>query len=80
LKTAGNIEELVAAFGRRVSPLYLDERGMPLLVALGGIYLQPTEERRRSGSHYTPRSLTEPIVRTTLEPILKQLGEKPRPE
>ena len=80
LKTAENIEELVAAFGRRVSPLYLDERGMPLLVALGGIYLQPTEERRRSGSHYTPRSLTEPIVRTTLEPILKQLGEKPRPE
>ena len=80
LKTAGTIEELVAAFGRRVSPLYLDERGMPLLVALGGIYLQPTEERRRSGSHYTPRSLTEPIVRTTLEPILKQLGEKPRPE
>jgi N-6 DNA Methylase len=80
LKAGGTIEELVAAFGRRVSPLYLDERGMPLLVALGGIYLQPTEERRRSGSHYTPRSLTEPIVRTTLEPILKQLGEKPRPE
>ena len=80
LNTAGNIEELVGSFGRRVSPLYLDERGMPLLVALGGIYLQPTEERRRSGSHYTPRSLTEPIVRTTLEPILKQLGEKPRPE
>lgn len=80
LKAGGTIEELVASFGRRVSPLYLDERGMPLLVALGGIYLQPTEERRRSGSHYTPRSLTEPIVRTTLEPILKQLGEKPRPE
>src|ERR1022692_4728543 len=65
---------------RRVSPLYLDERGMPLSVATGGMYLQPTEERRRSGSHYTPRSLTEPIVRTALEPILKQLGEKPRPE
>ena len=28
--------------------------------------LQPSDERRRSGSHYTPRSLTEPIVRTTL--------------
>ena len=25
--------------------------------------LQPSDERRRSGSHYTPRSLTEPIVR-----------------
>ena len=28
--------------------------------------LQPNEERRRSGSHYTPRELTEPIVRTML--------------
>ncbi len=73
LKAAGTIEEVVAAFGRRVSPFYLDGRGMPLLVAAGGMYLQPTEERRRSGSHYTPRSLTEPIVQTTLEPILKQL-------
>jgi N-6 DNA Methylase len=78
-RSAGNLEELVAAFGRRLSPLYLD-RGMPLLIPSGSIYLQPTEERRRSGSHYTPRSLTEPIVRTTLEPILKQLGDKPRPE
>ena len=46
--------------------------------------LQPSEERRRSGSHYTPRALTEPIVRTTLEPILARLrgedGRPPRPE
>jgi hypothetical protein len=46
--------------------------------------LQPSHERRRSGSHYTPRELTEPIVRTTLEPILARLrdadGRPPRPE
>jgi N-6 DNA Methylase len=46
--------------------------------------LQPSKERRRSGSHYTPRTLTEPIVRTTLEPILARLrseaGRPPRPE
>jgi type I restriction-modification system DNA methylase subunit len=45
--------------------------------------LQPSEERRRSGSHYTPRALTEPIVRTTLEPILARLrgadGRQPQP-
>ncbi len=44
------------------------------------MFLQPTEERRRSGSHYTPRSLTEPIVRTTLRPILERLGEQATPE
>jgi hypothetical protein len=80
LKSAVTTEDLVAALGRRISPLYIEQRGMPAMVATGGMYLQPTEERRRSGSHYTPRSLTEPIVRTTLEPILKQLGEKPQPE
>ena len=39
--------------------------------------LQPSDERRRSGSHYTPRALTEPIVRTTLGPILERLGAEP---
>jgi hypothetical protein len=41
---------------------------------------QPSDERRRSGSHYTPRSLTQPIVRDALRPVLQQLGEKPKPE
>ncbi len=42
--------------------------------AAGRLVIQPGEERRRSGSHYTPRSLTEPIVRRTLEPLLACLG------
>jgi hypothetical protein len=74
VKAANTPEELVAALGKKVSPR------TPAPTAPGGLFLQPTEERRRSGSHYTPRSLTEPIVRTTLEPILKGLGDKPRPE
>ena len=42
--------------------------------------LQPSAERRRSGSHYTPRALTEPIVRATLAPILARLrGADGRP-
>ena len=36
--------------------------------------LQPTEARRKSGSHYTPRSLTAPIVAETLRPQLERLG------
>ena len=38
------------------------------------------QERRRSGSHYTLRLLTEPIVRTTFHPILSRLrGPDNRP-
>jgi hypothetical protein len=48
--------------------------------SVGRLVLQPGEERRRSGSHYTPRSLTEGIVRRTLEPLLKCLGEEPTEE
>jgi hypothetical protein len=49
-------------------------------VGAGRLVLQPGDERRRSGSHYTPRSLTERIVRRTLEPLLKCLGHTPTPE
>ena len=41
----------------------------------GRLVLQPGQERRRTGSHYTPRSLTEKVVRRTLEPLLACLGE-----
>ncbi len=54
----------------------IDKDATPDLVAANAIVLQPSEERRRSGSHYTPRELTEPIVRTTLEPILNRLREE----
>ncbi len=80
LKAAVSAEDVVAALGRRVSPRSLDPAGTPRLMAPGTLYLQPGEERRRTGSHYTPRELTEPIVRTTLRPVLEALGERPTPE
>ena len=79
VKDAATLEDLHAALAGMV-----DTWATPDLVAAGAMVLQPSEERRRSGSHYTPRSLTEPIVRTTLEPVLAALrgddGRPPRPE
>src|SRR5690606_18089094 len=46
----------------------------------GRLVLQPGEERRRTGSHYTPRALTEKVVARTLEPLLVCLGEERTPE
>jgi hypothetical protein len=74
LTSAATVEDLLAALGRKVSREYTSA---PLPPA--AMYLQPTEERRRSGSHYTPRTLTEPIVRTTFRPILERLGERATP-
>jgi hypothetical protein len=58
-----------------------DERGSPLrqVTHRGSPILQPTDERRRSGSHYTPRSLTAPIVRHALAPALESLGADATP-
>ncbi len=76
---AKSIEDLHAA----LLPV-IDRAATPDLVPKGAMVLQPSEERRRSGSHYTPRALTEPIVRTTLEPVLARLrgkdGRPPSPE
>lgn len=41
---------------------------------VGSLVLQPGEERRRTGTHYTPRSLTERVVKKTLEPLFACLG------
>jgi hypothetical protein len=75
LKSATTIDDLLAALDRKIA-----RNATPQVVPKGGVVLQPNDERRRSGSHYTPRSFTEPIVRTTLRPILDRLGEPPTPE
>ena len=79
LRAARTVNDLHAALDR-----VLDHAATPDLVPRGGLVLQPNEERRRSGSHYTPRELTEPIVRHTLAPLLERLrgedGGPPRPE
>jgi len=73
-----NIEDLHAA----LLPV-IDLAASPDLVPSGAMVLQPSEERRRSGSHYTPRTLTKPIVHTALKPVLARLrgsdGKPPRP-
>jgi hypothetical protein len=68
LKSAATTHDLLAALEKRI-----DRRATTHALPPGSIILQPTDERRRSGSHYTPRSFTEPIVRKTLEPVLAAL-------
>ncbi len=68
VKDATTLDELHAA----LAPVS-DPAATPDLVSAGAMVLQPSPERRRSGSHYTPRSLTEPIVRTALWPVLDRL-------
>jgi hypothetical protein len=74
LKAAADINELLAALSRKIASSVT-----PGIVARGAMIFQPSDERRRSGSHYTPSSLTGPIVEAALAPVLKQLGDNPTP-
>jgi len=42
----------------------------PVVIRKGSVYVTAGTDRRSSGTHYTPRSLTEPIVQYTLEPLV----------
>jgi len=75
LKEAVTPEDAGAALERKVA-----FAATPRVVPAGAMVLQPSDERRRSGSHYTPRTLTEPIVETTFRPILERLGPNPTPD
>jgi hypothetical protein len=74
LKSAKTIEDLMPALQRKIATTVT-----PTSVPKGAMIFQPSDERRKSGSHYTPSSLTGPIVEAALEPVLKQLGPSPTP-
>jgi len=71
VKAAETLEDV----HRALEPV-IETAATPDLVPSGGMVLQPNDERRQSGSHYTPRELTEPIVRTALAPIFRRLQEE----
>ena len=72
LKDASSEAELLEALVPRINRELFDGPQ-----AAGGLVFQPTEERRRSGSHYTPRSLTRPIVEEALRPWLERCDHRP---
>ncbi len=74
IQQASTVETLLSALEKRIAT-----RATPAPIAPGGLLLQPNDVRRKQGSHYTPRALTEPVVRRTLAPVLEQLGENPTP-
>ncbi|MEG4837115.1 Eco57I restriction-modification methylase domain-containing protein [Microcoleus sp. B9-D4] len=48
----------------------LDTLEYPMVIPEGSVYVTQGSNRRETGTHYTPRSLTEPIVQYTLEPLV----------
>ncbi|MCY6492299.1 Eco57I restriction-modification methylase domain-containing protein [Leptolyngbya sp. GGD] len=47
-----------------------DTLDYPIVILAGSVYVTEGVDRRQSGTHYTPRNLTEEIVQYTLEPLV----------
>ena len=62
------------ALWKRVQPFVglvrLDNFDYPVVIPKGHVFVTAGTDRRSSGTHYTPRSLTEPITQYTLEPLV----------
>ena len=59
---------------RRARPfaglLRSDDFGRLAVIRPGAVFVTAGTDRRSSGTHYTPKSLTEPIVKHTLDPLV----------
>src|SRR5579883_610145 len=62
------------ALFQRVRPfaglLRLNSFEEPVVILPGAFYMTQGTDRRTTGTHYTPRALTEPMVQYTLEPLV----------
>lgn len=66
----GNDEALFARVQPFASLVRIDTFGRPVVVRKGSVFVTAGTDRRSSGTHYTPKTLTEPIVQYTLEPLV----------
>jgi hypothetical protein len=57
-----------------------DDFSQPMVILPGCVYVTEGTTRRSTGTHYTPRILTEPIVQHTLEPLVYDGPAEGRPK
>jgi len=66
----GNQETLTMRVLPFAGLIRTDDLGQPVVILPGSFYVTAGQQRRATGTHYTPRTLTEPIVQHTLEPLV----------
>ena len=78
----GNDEELFERVLPYAKLVRNDTFDRPVVIGKNSFFVTAGTDRRSSGTHYTPRSLTEPIVKHTLEPLVYEgpAEGKPREE
>jgi hypothetical protein len=70
MEACDNRQEIFQRVLPYASLLRKDTFGNFVIVTPDSIYVTLGSDRRSTGTHYTPRSLTEPIVQHTLDPLV----------
>jgi hypothetical protein len=70
LVACGNDSELYGRVKPVAGLVREDRRNQPVVYPKNSIYVTAGADRRSTGTHYTPPSLTEPVVRYALEPLV----------
>jgi hypothetical protein len=70
LTACNNDQELFNRVRPFAGLVRLDTLNYPVVIPAGSVYVTQGSDRRETGTHYTPRSLTEEIVQYTLEPLV----------
>ena len=75
---AAGLHQALGDEGTKLEPLAAlvrcNDRNLPEITPTGGRYVAPSSRRVATGAYYTPRSLTEEIVRHTLEALVYRPG------
>ncbi|MFD8141990.1 Eco57I restriction-modification methylase domain-containing protein [Streptomyces sp. NPDC059708] len=74
LQAASRDAELTDRLLPFVNLLRLDLRGLPVVIPAGALFVTESSLRKNTGTHYTPRSLAEEVVRHALEPLVYEPG------
>jgi len=69
-RACGNDHQLAERVRPFAGLIREDSFNQLVIISEGSAYVTSGSDRRSSGTHYTPRSLTEPIVQHTLEPLV----------
>jgi hypothetical protein len=79
-RACGNDQRLVNRVRPFAGLIREDSFNHLVIIPEGSAYVTSGNDRRSSGTHYTPRSLTEPIVQHTLEPLVYVGPAEGKPE
>ncbi|OMI40260.1 Eco57I restriction-modification methylase domain-containing protein [Streptomyces sparsogenes] len=67
-----------AALTERLLPFFgllrRDLRGLPVVIAAGSLFVTESSLRKNTGTHYTPKTLAEEVVKHALEPLVYEPG------